>query len=158
MAFIPAWRTFRRMQFSASAAAALIYSSAGVYAWQVLPGAAQLKVERILLFPGVFMLMALGLPFLAPVVGRALSQHVWVSFRWGFGQTAISVLTGVGVLGAMAAFIYWQCHEAAEGRGRYPAGVFSGYAAGIGVLGAQAVLVRLLERDPAARPRIETPQ
>ena len=45
---------------------------------------------------------------------------------------------------------------AADG-GRYPAGVFSGYAAGIGILAAQAVLVRVLERDPEVRRQIEPP-
>ncbi len=144
MQFIPAWRIFRRMQFSASAAALLIYAGTGVYAWSVLPGPDALKAERILVFPGVFLLMALGLPFLAPIVGRLLSQHIWASFRWGFGQTPISVLSGIGILGAMAAFILWQCHEAAFAGGRYPAGVFSGYAAGIGILIAQLLLGRRL--------------
>jgi hypothetical protein len=78
-----------------------------------------------------------------------------VSFRWGFGQTPISVLTGVGVLAAMAAFIWWQCHQAAFNGGRYPAGVFSGYAAGIGILIAQFLIGRRLERDPDVRPLIE---
>jgi hypothetical protein len=40
--------------------------------------------------------------------------------------------------------------------GRYPAGVFSGYAAGIGILLVQAILARDLERDPDVRRRIET--
>ena len=40
-----------------------------------------------------------------------------------------------------ALFIYWQVWAVGHG-GRYPAGVFSGYAAGIGILGAQAILVR----------------
>ena len=39
--------------------------------------------------------------------------------------------------------------------GRYPAGVFSGYAAGIGILLVQAVLARALERDPQIRTQIE---
>jgi hypothetical protein len=42
--------------------------------------------------------------------------------------------------------------------GRYPAGVFSGYAAGIGILVAQILLVRQIERDPAVRPLIEVPE
>ena len=41
--------------------------------------------------------------------------------------------------------------------GRYPAGVFSGYAAGIGILAAQAVLVRALETVPDVRKQIEEP-
>jgi hypothetical protein len=36
--------------------------------------------------------------------------------------------------------------------------VFSGYAAGIGILFVQAVLVRSLERDPEVRSRIEAPE
>lgn len=155
MDFTPAWRTFRRMQFSASAAAVLIYAAAGFYAWQVLPGPDALKFERILLMPGLFLLMALGLPFLAPAVGRLLARHIWVSFRWGFGQTPVSVLSGIGVLAAMAAFIWWQCNQAASGAGRYPAGVFSGYAAGIGILIAQFLVARRMEKDPDVRRLIQ---
>jgi hypothetical protein len=35
--------------------------------------------------------------------------------------------------------------------------VFSGYAAGVGLLLAQALLVRGIERDPALRGQIEEP-
>jgi hypothetical protein len=52
--------------------------------------------------------------------------------------------------------MYWQIGAASAG-GRMPAGVFSAYAAGIGILGAQAVLVRLLEKDPQVRKVIEQP-
>jgi hypothetical protein len=45
----------------------------------------------------------------------------------------------------VAGFMVWQVHAAARG-GRYPGGVFSGYGAGIGLLLAQAILVRRLER------------
>jgi hypothetical protein len=44
---------------------------------------------------------------------------------------------------------------AAHGAGGYAAGVFAGYAAGIGVLFAQALLVRVLERHPEVKPVIE---
>ena len=68
----------------------------------------------------------------------------------GFAAT----LLGLGLLGAAAVFIYLQIAGVAKG-GRYPAGVFSGYAAGVGILLVQAALVRRLERDPAYRSRIE---
>ncbi|MEI9890768.1 MAG: hypothetical protein WDN45_09470 [Caulobacteraceae bacterium] len=40
--------------------------------------------------------------------------------------------------------------------GAIPPGSFSGYAAGIGILYVQAVLVRSLQRDPEVRSKIET--
>jgi hypothetical protein len=87
-------------------------------------------------------------------VRNALIRHLWTSYRTGFGQSVISVLAGVGVLIALAGFIFWQIHDATRG-GRYPGGAFSGYAAGIGLLIAQAVLLRRIERDPELRWRIE---
>jgi hypothetical protein len=65
-----------------------------------------------------------------------------------------SILSGVVLLGGAAAFMYWQISSAAHG-GRYPAGVFSGYAAGIGILAAQAALVRVLEKVPEVKKQIE---
>ena len=53
-----------------------------------------------------------------------------------------------------AQFSHWQVWAVGHG-GRYPAGVFSGYAAGIGILGAQAILVRALETVPEVRAQIE---
>jgi hypothetical protein len=79
---------------------------------------------------------------------------VLLSFEAGFGQSVISVIVGVGVLATAAAFIYLQVSGVAHG-GRYPAGVFSGYGAGIGILLAQAIVVRLLEKQPDVRRRIE---
>ena len=149
-----AWRNFKRMQDVSAAAGLLIYAGAVVHAWRVLPGPPQLKFELTLLFPAGFLLLfALG-PLLVAPVGRLLGRYVWMSFDAGFGQSPLSVIVGVGVLAAAAAFIYLQVSGVAHG-GRYPAGVFSGYGAGIGILLAQAAVTRRLERQPQVRARIE---
>ena len=67
----------------------------------------------------------------------------------------LSLLVGF-LLASAALFIYWQVSSAAHG-GRYPAGVFSGYAAGIGVMIVQALLVRRVERLPQYAPYITEP-
>ncbi len=156
MAFTRAWRDFKRMQDIAVGAATLIYAGAVVHAFNVLPGGAGLIAQRTLIWPGLLMLISLTLPLLVPFLKRLLARYVWLSFQAGFGQTAVSVLTGVGLLAAAAGFIYWQVWAVGHG-GRYPAGVFSGYAAGIGILAAQAVLVRALETVPEVRKQIEEP-
>ena len=153
MAFTPSWRNFRRMQGSLLAAAVLIYAGAVVHAWRVLPGGEAMKLQRTLIFPGVAFALSLAGALAAPPIRRMLTRHMWVSFRTGFGQSAISVLAALMVLLGLAGFIYWQTHQVAHG-GRYPAGVFSGYAAGIGLLLAQVVLVRRLEREPGLRDQI----
>lgn len=142
------------MQDVAVGAASLIYAGAVVNAFQVLPGGPALIAQRTLIWPALFLLLSLCLPLLAPPLKKILVRYVWLSFQAGFGQTALSVLTGVGLLAAAALFIYWQVWAVAHG-GRYPAGVFSGYAAGIGILAAQAVLVRALETVPEVRRQIE---
>ena len=150
------WRNFRRMQMSTFAAAGLIYTGAVIYAWRTLPGPEELKLQRTILFPTSFLLLSWLLPLLIPAVRRQLSRYVWLSYLAGFGQSVISVLTGIGLLLGAAGFIYWQVADVANG-GRYPAGVFSGYAAGIGILVAQILLVRRMERDPEVRRLIEVP-
>jgi hypothetical protein len=157
MVHTASWRNFRRMQMSTFAAASLIYAGAVLYAWRTLPGEEDLKLQRTIFFPTSFLLLSWLLPLLIPAVRRGLSRYVWRSYLSGFGQSVVSVLTGIGVLLAMAGFIYWQVAEVAHG-GRYPAGVFSGYAAGIGILVAQILLVRRMERDPAVRRLIEVPE
>ena len=154
MAFTRAWRDFKRMQDVAVWAASLIYVGAVLHAFQVLPGGAALVAQRTLIWPAGFLVLSAAAPLLFAPLKRTLARYVWLSFQAGFGQTAVSVLTGVGLLGAAAFFIYWQVASVAHG-GRYPDGVFSGYAAGIGILLAQAILVRTLERLPEIRPFIE---
>jgi hypothetical protein len=149
-----AWRNFKRMQDVAAAAGLLIYAGAVVHAWRVLPGAPLLKAELTLLFPAGFLLLFWLGPLAVAPVRRMLGRYVWMSFEAGFGQSASSVVVGVGVLTAAAVFIYLQVAGVAHG-GRYPAGVFSGYGAGIGILLAQVVMVRLLERRPDVRQHIE---
>jgi len=144
------------MQDVAVGAAALIYAGAVINAFQVLPGGAALIAQRTVIWPALFLFLALVVPLVTPPLKRILARYVWLSFQAGFGQTPLSVLTGVGLLAAAALFIYWQVWAVAHG-GRYPAGVFSGYAAGIGILAAQAVLVRALETVPEVRKQIEEP-
>lgn len=143
------------MQDSAFAVGALIYAAAAVHAWTVLPGATAFKLERIVLLPGIYFLATLTIPLLAPPVGRMLRTHLWIAFRTGFGQSVISVLAVVLILASAAAFIILDTAHAAHSGHGFPESAFAAYAAGIGVLLAQAILVRRLEQDPALRPRIE---
>lgn len=154
MAHTPAWRNFKRTEDLTVATAALIYAGAVVHAFNRLPGETTLIAQRTLIWPGIFLSLSLALPLLIGIIRRPLTRYVWMSFQAGFGQTVRSILSGVVLLTAAAAFMYWQISSAANG-GRYPAGVFSGYAAGIGILAAQALLVRVLERRPEVRKQIE---
>jgi hypothetical protein len=151
---VQAWRNFKRMQASACTFASLVYLAATIHAWRVLPGPDRLKLVFTLVFPAVYFLAALVLPLQVRPIRRVLKRYVWMSFAAGFGQTPISVLTGLGVLALAAGFIYLEIAGVAHG-GRYPAGVFSGYGAGIGILFAQALLVFALEREPKIREIIE---
>lgn len=149
----PAWRNFRRMQRSACWFGSLIYLLAVVRAWDVLPGDKTLKAQFFLVFPGVFFLFALITPLSNGPLRRWLTKYVWMSFGAGFGQSIPSVLGGLGVLAIAAAFIFHQIAGVSDG-GRYPAGIFSAYAAGVGVLFAQAVLAGRLEKEPDVRRMI----
>lgn len=154
MAHIAAWRTFKRTQDLTVATAVLIYAGAVVHAFARLPGDRRLIAEQILGWPAMFLILALAVPLLVGPIRRPLARYVWATFHAGFGQTVVSVIGGVLLLGGAAAFMYWQIGAAAQGD-RGPAGVFSGYAAGIGILAAQAALVRVLERHPDVRKQIE---
>ena len=150
-----AWRNFRRMQNSTLLFACLVYLGAVLHAWRVLPGPGLRKALFTLGFPAIFLSASL-LGFVVFRPGRRWTRrYVWLSFQAGFGQTASSVIFGLGLLLFAAGFIYMQIAGVARG-GRYPAGVFSGYAAGIGVIIAQVLLTHSLERDPDVRKAIET--
>lgn len=154
MAHTPAWRNFKRAENLAVASAALIYAGAVLYAFDHLPMAKPQIALRTLAFPAGYLILSLGLPLAIPGVRRPLKRYVWMSFKAGFGQTALSILSGLALPVGAAGFMYWQILTAVPGS-PYPAGVFSAYGAGIGILAAQAVLVRMLERDPEVRPEIE---
>ena len=142
------------MQGSACAAGSLIYAGAAVHAWRILPGPQSLKASLILVFPAVFALLAFIAPLQVRPIRRVLKRYVWMSFAAGFGQTPVSVISGLGLLAFAAVFIYLQIGGVASG-GRYPAGVFSGYGAGVGILFAQRLLATALEREPKVREIIE---
>ena len=150
----PAWRNFKRMQGSACAFGAPIYAAAVLRAWNALPWETQVKTAIVLLFPAVFFSLTFGVPLAAAPIRRVLKRYVWLSFASGFGQTVWSVIGGLGVLAFAASFIFLQIAGVEDG-GRPPAQIFSAYAAGVGVLFAQAVLARRLEREPAVRRLIE---
>lgn len=149
-----AWRVFRRMQGVACAFATLLFAAAGVHAWRVLPAGAGLKAAMIVGFPGLYLLLSLLVPLALPPARRALKRYVWMSFTAGFGQSVVSVAVGLGLLALAGAFLYSQIAGATQG-GRYPSGAFSAFGAGLGILFAQALLARRLEREPQVRAMIE---
>lgn len=156
MAFTRAWRNFKRMQDLTVAAAGLIYSGAVVHAIDRLPGGIGTVLRWTLMWPAIYLIAALIIPLWIPTLKRWLARYVWMSFQAGFGQTPGSILTGVALLLGAALFIYWQV-ASVSATGRYQANVFAAYASGIGILAAQAVLVRALEQVPEVRARIEEP-
>jgi hypothetical protein len=149
-----AWRNFKRMQDFTVAVASLIYAGAAVHAIGRLPGGSGLVLRWILMWPALYLLASLVAPLIIPPLRRWLTKYVWMSFEAGFGQTPGSIVTGLVLLMGAALFIYWQIASVAA-TGAYRANVFSAYAAGIGILAAQAILVRALERLPDVRARIE---
>ena len=154
MVHTSAWRNFKRAENLAVVTAALIYAGAVFYAFDHLPLAASQVALRALAFPAIYLLLTLALPLALSRLRKPLTRYVWMSFQAGFGQTALSILGGLTFPAGAGAFMYWQIANAQPGS-PYPAGVFSAYAAGIGILAAQAALVRVLERDPEVRAQIE---
>ena len=148
-----AWRNFKRMQDFTVAVASLIYAGAAVHAVGRLPGGAGLVLRWTLLWPALYLAASLVAPLAIPPVRRWLTKYVWMSFQAGFGQTPASIVTGVALLMGAALFIYRQIASVAA-TGAYRANVFSAYAAGIGILAAQAILVRALEDVPDVQAKI----
>ncbi len=145
-----AWRNFRRMQGSACLFVALLYGAAALRAWSSLEGSLDLKRSVILVFPAVFGMLSLWVPLVIAPVRRRLKRYVWLSFVSGFGQSVLSVVTGLGVLSVGGAFLFAEIARAAHG-GRWPAGAFSALGSGLGILLAQAILTTWLEREPKIR-------
>jgi hypothetical protein len=154
MAYTAAWRNFRRMQQLSLTFAALALVADGIAAWPILPGSVGLKAAVILAFP-------LGYAVVVAVIGLGvrplrsfLQNFVWMSFKAGFGQSVFSVLLSVTVLSLITAYTYWVSAGAAHG-GQYPAGAFSGFGAGVGILIVQTTLTYSLQADPWLRGEIE---
>ncbi len=148
------WRVFRRMQLTVLAVACLLYAAGLVQAWGAPTAPAGVVVARTVLVPGGLMVLTLAAALFIPLLRAALLRHLLISYRTGFGQSVISVLGGVGAPIALAGVIFWQLNQAPRG-GAYPGGAFSGFAAVIGVLIAQSLLLRRMETDPALRREIE---
>ena len=154
MAFTPAWRNFKRMQDLTVAAASLIYAAAAIDALGRLPGGPAMTLQWTLLWPAAYLGFSLAIPLLVSPIKRWLAKYVWMSFKAGFGQSPGSVVVGMALLLGAGLFIWEEVGRAARA-GQVGANVFSAYAAGIGILAAQAILVRTLEDVPDIREKIE---
>ena len=153
MAFTPAWRNFKRMQDLTVVAASLIYTAAVIDALGRLPGGPIMAMRWTLLWPAAYLGFSLAIPLLVPPLKRWLAKYVWMSFQAGFGQSPGSVVVGVGLLLGAGLFIHQQVGNAVR-TGQVGVDVFACFAAGIGILAAQAILVRALEGVPDVRAKI----
>jgi hypothetical protein len=154
MALSLAWRNFRRMQDLTLGFACLALLADAILAWPVVPGTLGLKVIFIVLFPAFYLTLVAACGLLIAPLRDFITRFVWITFRTGFGQSVISVLIPFAVLAAITAYTWWVAAHAASG-GQYPAGVFSGFGAGIGLLIVQAVITHRIERDPILRQSLE---
>jgi hypothetical protein len=142
------------MQDTAVAVASLVYGAAALEAWIGTTGGTGLKLRWLAIYPVAFLAFVLVMVLLVPFARAALRRHLWISYRTGFGQSVISVLGGLGLLVILAVITFWPLFGGARGRFGPGAGFFA-YAGGIGLLLAQAILVRRIEADPVLRGRIE---
>lgn len=149
-----AWRNFRRMQDLTLAFASLAYLADAILAWPLLPGGRALKLSIIVFFPIGYLIAVAALTMFVKRLRQVMTRFVWMSFKAGFGQSPISVLASMGVLTLITAYTYASSANAAES-GRIPAGVFSGFGAGIGILIVQAVLTHRIQRDPDVQAEVD---
>ena len=151
MSLTPAWRNFKRMEDFTALGAGLLYAAAMVSALErkLGPGLAQATI----VWPFMHFVAAFLVPTRWPAARRLLTKYVWLSFRAGFGQTAISVIGGAALMAGAAYAVFRQVGLAPDVISLAP--TFCALAAGIGVLGAQALLARVLERAPEVRAQID---
>ena len=151
MAFTPAWRNFKRMEDLTTLAAALVYLAGAVRAFERDLGGGLLSA--VVVWPALHLAGALLIPLLVPILRRLLGRYVWMSFTAGFGQSPASVVVGAALLLAAGAALFRQVRLAPDALSLAP--LFCAFAAGVGILAAQALLVRVLERLPEVRAVIE---
>ena len=65
-----------------------------------------------MLWPAAFLGFSLAIPLIVGPFKRWLAKYVWMSFQAGFGQTAGSVVTGIGLLLGAGLFIWRQVGHA----------------------------------------------
>ena len=135
------WDMFCGMQDMLAVSGGLIYALCAMDGWVFLPGAPGLKLQIVLWLPGAVFAICLAASCLIPFLRAAVRRHLLTSYRAGYGQTVISVLSGIAAPLAVAGLVVWQIH----GGGRNPAPLFAAFAAGVGVLVAQAILTRGLQ-------------
>jgi hypothetical protein len=128
------------MQTSLALAAILAYAACALEAWR-LPHAA--NGPRTAAFSAFFFLATVGAALWIPMLRTAIQAHLMTSYRTGFGQGLVSVAVSLTIILAAATFLLWRIRGSGD-----PAPAFSAFAAGIGLLVAQVLLVRKLERGP----------
>jgi hypothetical protein len=126
------------MQTSLALAAILAYAACALEAMR-MPHTPNLP--RTAVFSAGFFALTLAAALWIPVLRTAVQGHLLASYRTGFGQGLVSVSVSLTIILAAAAFLLWRIHGPDD-----PAPAFSAFAAGIGLLVAQVVLVRRLER------------
>lgn len=154
MALSPDWRNFRRMQDLTLGFAAAAFVADAILAWPLIPAETGFKLSILVFFPAVYLIGVTALTLSIRPLRDWMTRFVWMSFKAGFGQTVISVLVSIGMLCAITVYTYWASLGAAEG-GPSPAGAFSGFGAGIGILIVQTVLTHRLQHDPEFETEVE---
>ena len=139
MAAPSAWKTFRRMHIGLVLAGVLAWAACALEALRT-PHVHSLA--RAGLFSAGFFGLTVAAVLWVPALRTAMKGHLLASYRTGFGQGLVSVTVSLTVILAAAVFLLWRVHGP-----RDPAPAFAAFAAGIGLLVAQAALIRQLERD-----------